>query len=357
LSARRSFGTESVAPDIAYLEGKRANQYQLSTVESECVKRICDRADPEQLFEVVSGCPYEAAQTLTSHILLLDPLPIKAAAVAIESSKAVSVTLAAQVIGRNADKKHSSSVGASLDRWLETYSKTSEELRLQNEQGDVDFVREREAIQKLVWAAGRVGGLEKNLLNIVTTQSSGEHFGDLRVAAMESLKSGKISAALKKQIKLLHADYDSRIRLSATEILASEMTKTEMDALAETVLADRHCYNVLTREPKADLTKTFQTAAESAHYQPRSIPQLTKAHDVKTLLKIASNSKSELNVRLGAIEGLAAMDHKDAEKNLVTIGKDESIDEDLRKAAWRGLRRWKRRTLKQAARPGKAGQK
>jgi hypothetical protein len=54
---------------------------------------------------------------------------------------------------------------------------------------------------------------------------------------------------------------------------------------------------------------------------------------------------------LGAVEGLARLAREDAEARLVQIGKAEKEDEELRKAAWRGLRRSKRARKKQAQAP------
>ena len=46
--------------------------------------------------------------------------------------------------------------------------------------------------------------------------------------------------------------------------------------------------------------------------------------------------------RLGAVEGLAAMAREPAEDVLRRVGMSTVEDEELRKAAWRGLRRSKR---------------
>ena len=46
--------------------------------------------------------------------------------------------------------------------------------------------------------------------------------------------------------------------------------------------------------------------------------------------------------RLGAIEGLAALATDPADETLRRIGLNAKDDEELRKAAWRGLRRSKR---------------
>ncbi len=90
----------------------------------------------------------------------------------------------------------------------------------------------------------------------------------------------------------------------------------------------------------------WQKAAKSSHYQARALPELVAREDFKTLANVATDVGGELNSRLGAIEALAAMTGKKAQQALVDIGTNKKLDEELRRAAWRGLRRSKRRSLK-----------
>ena len=95
-------------------------------------------------------------------------------------------------------------------------------------------------------------------------------------------------------------------------------------------------------DKKFKASEAFKSAVNSAHYQPRTLPHLIAEKDFKTLASVANNEKLDLPSRLGAIEGLAKIIEKGAEKALIAIGNDESLDQGLRKAAWRGLRRSKR---------------
>ena len=70
--------------------------------------------------------------------------------------------------------------------------------------------------------------------------------------------------------------------------------------------------------------------------------------DFKTLAKVASDGDLTETARLSAIEGLAKIGSEAAEKELVKIGKSKTVDEELAKAAWRGLRRSKRAKAKTA---------
>jgi ParB family chromosome partitioning protein len=91
-----------------------------------------------------------------------------------------------------------------------------------------------------------------------------------------------------------------------------------------------------------DASQAVSGIADHPQYQAIALPQLVAEGSVDQLSEIAANAKLADTVRLGAIEGLARIASPAADGHLVTIGKDESADEELRKAAWRGLRRAKR---------------
>ena len=76
------------------------------------------------------------------------------------------------------------------------------------------------------------------------------------------------------------------------------------------------------------------------------LPLLIESSDVSTLTAVAASAQQAETARLGAVEGLARMAMTAAEEQLVAIGKDDTNDEELRKAAWRGLRRSKRMRAK-----------
>ena len=89
-------------------------------------------------------------------------------------------------------------------------------------------------------------------------------------------------------------------------------------------------------------TKFVQTAASQVHYQPVALPPLVAAKDVDTLAAVAKDRKKPEAARPGAIEGLGVMATEPAERTLAEVGAADGDDEDVRKAAWRALRRSKR---------------
>lgn len=339
-AARRSFGLESVAPDIAFLKGRRGGQTILNPLELECLERVCEKATPAQILDLVSWCPLGARERLANSLLLQDELPIKDAEREIESPNSPTVALAARIIGGSAGKKHSKKVSAALESWSAKLIDASQRMRRQGQLVDAAFERDLEALFALVYAAGRVGGCEKSLLRMVTENSSSAHFARLRFDALTALNGGKINASMMEDLNELLQDYDPKIRQVAAELLIAQ-SKSKPDQVMETLLTDRFSFDSVVIDPDFELGATQQVAAQSAHYQPRVLLRLVKARDFKTLIRVAEDAQQDLNSRLGAIEGLAKMADKEAEEALAKLGRDSRLEE-LRKAAWRGLRRSKR---------------
>jgi ParB family chromosome partitioning protein len=63
---------------------------------------------------------------------------------------------------------------------------------------------------------------------------------------------------------------------------------------------------------------------------------------VDVLAKVARDRKAAEAARFGAVEGLGVMATEAAEKVLAEIGSAKDDEKELRKAAWRALRRSKR---------------
>jgi ParB family chromosome partitioning protein len=98
------------------------------------------------------------------------------------------------------------------------------------------------------------------------------------------------------------------------------------------------------------LSAVLRGAAVQVHYQGVAVPHLAAGNDVAGLLAVARNRGFPEEARLGAVEGLAAAVSEEAEAELVRLGETEGEPEELRKAAWRGLRRSKRARLAAARR-------
>jgi ParB family chromosome partitioning protein len=90
--------------------------------------------------------------------------------------------------------------------------------------------------------------------------------------------------------------------------------------------------------------------ADQSHYQGVVLPVLVSQGEVEVLGGVAGNGKLPEATRLGAIEALARMAREPAEEQLRRVGQEEKEPKNIRKAAWRALRRSKRLRAK-ASRP------
>ena len=111
---------------------------------------------------------------------------------------------------------------------------------------------------------------------------------------------------------------------------------------ASRVLADRVAFDRVARHDGANLVETLRKARAQAHFQGIAVPHLAAPRDVAGLAAVANNTSLPEEVRIGAVEGLAATASEEAELELERVGKTLTNPEELRKAAWRGLRRSKR---------------
>ncbi|MFO0822138.1 MAG: hypothetical protein U0792_03295 [Gemmataceae bacterium] len=114
------------------------------------------------------------------------------------------------------------------------------------------------------------------------------------------------------------------------------------------MLSDRPSFNRVVAA-KAVHAADVAKAAGEVHYQPVVLPVLVDEKDVKTLAAVAKDRKVPDVARLGAVEGLGVMAAETAEAVLVEIGTAKDDDKEIRKAAWRALRRSKRARKRGAA--------
>ena len=89
-------------------------------------------------------------------------------------------------------------------------------------------------------------------------------------------------------------------------------------------------------------TAMLRGALGELHYQGVALPHLIALADIEGLAAVAENASLPEATRLGAIEGLAKIPKAAAEVKLLIVARNDKEEEELRKAAWRALRRLKR---------------
>ncbi|MBH1969803.1 hypothetical protein FK216_01165 [Moraxellaceae bacterium AER2_44_116] len=91
-----------------------------------------------------------------------------------------------------------------------------------------------------------------------------------------------------------------------------------------------------------DFHPQLSAAASHGRSQAQALPALIAQHDIDTLAYLANQRQGDEWVRMGAIEGLGKMGLERAERHLQLLSQPQEDDEDIRKAAFRALRRSQR---------------
>jgi ParB family chromosome partitioning protein len=204
-----------------------------------------------------------------------------------------------------------------------------------------------EPLRSLVWAAGRLGVAADTLSVLATSRADVPFDRPLRREATAALAGFRPTPATLATLEKLVGDDDPEIRSVAAEAVARDATRAA--AVAGRVLSDRVAFNRLASRERSPLSATLRGAAVQVHYQGVAVPHLAAANDVEGLAAVAGNKGFAEEIRLGAVEGLAAAATEAAEAELVRIGTAADNSEELRKSAWRGLRRSRRARQKAPA--------
>ena len=197
-----------------------------------------------------------------------------------------------------------------------------------------------EVVESLLFTAGRVGVPTEALAGVAKARPDDPLARGIRLEAVRCLALSKVSPAVLDTLESLAVGPDADVRVLAAELLARFDPKRSAK-LVEKMLSDRPSFNRLVAA-RAIKAANVTGAAASPHVQPVALPVLVAEKDVKTLATVARDRKAPEAARFGAVEGLGVMAAEPAEAILVEIGTAKDDDKELRKAAWRALRRSKR---------------
>ena len=343
LVARKLFGNDSIEPDVV-----RAIHYNSWWVLSdEVVQRLQENATVEQLFRIFNeftptayhrpdefGAP--RLDKLAQTVLEKKPLPIKIALSHLSSERPVPVRVSARILGQSQDAGHGKPIDKAVDHWLEKW-------QIAGDQRD-DALQEKtnSVLLDLVQAAAACGS-KPTLIKVLEANCERSEFASLRLETLKLLPNVKLAKADLTKLKKLVDVPGVEFQRELLKQIAREDAKLA-SSLLEAALVERRTFIELTEIKGVDASGVVKDAVRDKSRQSVVLPLLIKEQNTKLLGEVASESKLADSLRFGAIEGLACIDAADSEKQLVKIGKDEKVDEEIRKAAWRGLRRWKRMT-------------
>jgi ParB family chromosome partitioning protein len=160
---------------------------------------------------------------------------------------------------------------------------------------------------------------------------------------VNALDQPKPSAAAQTALETVATGDDASARALAIDILARR-APTRAARLADRILGDRVSFDRLARDlpDEKPVVAALHAAAANAHYQGVAAPALVTRSDAAALSAVAVDGKLSETTRIGAVEALGRLANPDGERQLEAVGKSDAAPVELRKAAWRALRRSKR---------------
>jgi ParB family chromosome partitioning protein len=360
-SARRLWGKDSLEPHYHVIQNPDGDDF-LDTEDAleDVVKTVAEKGDALRIMEVFPKCPPSVQEPVESALLTRPALPVKEAAAALTHADEGTVRLATRLLGRQSDadaavkKAIADALGKWWAIWQERRAKHTGGPDAEDEDdyyddddyggggrgGGSPLKKATECVESLLWTAGRVGVPGGVLAGIARARPDDPLAKSIRLEAARCLVMGKASKETLDLLEGLAVGADADVRVLAADLLARTDPKRAA-ALADKVLSDRPTFNRLAEANAVPAAKVEGVAAQ-VHYQPVVLPVLVAAKDIPPLAAVAKDRKAAEAARLGAIEGLGVMADEAAEKVLVEVGTAKDDDKDVRKAAWRALRRSKR---------------
>ncbi len=345
-SARRLWGPDSPEPDYAALQNNsmRPDEDLLDQeLRERLLRRMRECGEPRRLMEILPRLSDEMAIRVREILLSRRPVPVEEARAVVAGPDAMAAGVAAHLLGRAAGEAAGAgaAVAAALNRWWTEWDRGRSEETRRGAQPGRDVSHLVTPLRSLLWAAGRLGVAADTLIAAATTRTDVPFDRPLRRDAAAALAALKPNSQTLDALENLAAGDDPEVRSLAAQAVARSDPKRAAK-LAGRALADRVAFNRMAAQGPAQLTATLRGAAAQVDYQGIAIPHLAAAKDVAGLAAVAGNHGFSEETRVGAIEGLAAAASEQAEAELIKIGRAEKEPEELRKAAWRGLRRSRR---------------
>ncbi|MBY0458918.1 MAG: HEAT repeat domain-containing protein, partial [Gemmataceae bacterium] len=359
-SARRLWGKDSLEPNYNLIQNTNASYFGNNTgEEGGAIGPVLKSGDPLRIMEVFPNCASQVQEQLESALLTRPDLPVKEAVASLTHNDEGTVRLATRLLGRvpNPDSGVKDAIGAALSKWWRVWQdrrvKAGGAPTPDEDDDDYDdddapkpkgdsLPKAGEVVESLLFTAGRVGVPTEAIANVAKSRPDDPLARGIRLEAVRCLALGKVTPAVLDILENLAVGPDADVRVLAAELLARfDATRAAKLVTPDKMLSDRPSFNRLV-VAKAIGGPAVASVAANQHLQPVALPVLVAAKDVHTLAAVARDRKAAESARFGAVEGLGVMALEDAEQVLVEIGTAKDDEKELRKAAWRALRRSKR---------------
>ena len=343
-SLRDLWGWDSLEPDYIFLQSPS------SGLEEETIPRLISRGDPERLISLLSKIEDRNQQKFSAPIsealLSWEPLPVRAALENLESPHDPTGALAARILGRQgAEPQGAEALERSLKACLERYI-ALQGLVDRGERSGADLKDLAERLSWLIWAAARLEGGDLLILQAAELGGRRVETRFVQEAAIHALAQGAGGEAALKLLSAAALGADAALRPLAAAALRQRAPQ-QAATLIEASLSDPQSLERLICDNEApQVQQALRGAAAQLHVQGISLPQLVKRGDVEGLSAALSQLELPRATRLGALEALALIATEEACAPILALARREEEEKALRKAAWRALRRARRRQLK-----------
>lgn len=348
-SSRKLLGVDSLDPHFTLIQHANAPQWATDAdyFDDNVIDAVCRRGDPLRIMEVFPRCAPGVQQPLEASLLGRAEIPVKAAISALASADEGTVRLAARLVARSEtkDKPTKTAVEKTLSEWWKTWQDRRVKLDRDCSQRE-PLDRATDCVGSLVWCAGRLGTGLATIAELAVSRPDDGFAKPIRAAAVKCLASVPATDVTLTALELVARGTDPDLRELAAAVLARHDAKRSAAVLQSLVSDGPSFGRLLSGKPIPEAEGFAKSAAAQVHYQPVALPHLIAAKDVSTLATVAKDKKQPEPARLGAVEALGVMATEPAEKALAALGGTEGDDEDVRKAAWKALRRSKRKRQK-----------
>ncbi|QDV34780.1 HEAT repeat domain-containing protein [Tautonia plasticadhaerens] len=360
-SARRLFGDDSLEPDEAVLQNP--NPVLALCEDWDLIRethgipldapldRLRERGDPSRLFELLPRCPDMVADALGSILLDLPAPPPAEVRAAVASDHARTVAVAARILGRTRDPGSGPAISEALATWTSRWAHLRETIERGGLERSASYPVAADSrgipgcLSSLAWASGRVGTAAEGLAALVAMEIAGSPIWtgrEILLATAEALVLfDDPPPAVLDSLESIARDGPPELRTLAAAALARR-DRDRASRLGPGLIVDPVGFGLLADALGDALDPAIDLAAGRLHEQGVAVPVLVTRKRIDTLATVAADRSLPDATRLGAVEGLAAIASEAAEEHLRRVGLDEQTDEELRKAAWRALRRSRR---------------
>jgi len=343
-AARRLFGLENPAPDYAIL------QSMWPGLDKDAQKRVCASGAAEEILNLLPRCNHDVQKALETALLQRDPLPVKAAGQMLTCLFPETVRVAARIIGYSGEssQKQANALASAFTYWHGEWKKARQTFVHKGMEDESVEQPVFACLKTLLWAGKKAGIPSEILLSAAHSWPDETAYTSIKLENMLAMqpvgKDRKVKNFLRENLR--HPD--SSVHRTAAEILFFSDPKTAdiVNEIPEHILSDRILFTRIAAH--ADMQNLLPQSGADIHRQGLVLPRMLGAEHAENVFQIAMNANLAETARLGAIETLARMADLTAEKHLIGIGTSEATDEELRKAAWRGLSRSKRARSKAA---------